>query len=116
METAWAFTLFILGILLLTNLYTEHRLKELLMSLADDLREIENQLNKAKTEITGKISALEAALAASGTQAQDVTDALAALKSVAQNLDDVVEDAKLVDVVEGALSANVVEDPEDRNL
>lgn len=107
MEVAWAFTLFILGVLLLLNLFTEYRLKELLMALADDLRSIEDQLNKARAEITGKISALEAALAAAGTQTQDVTDAVAALKAVAQNLDDVVEDAKIMETVEGALAADV---------
>ena len=83
----------ILGILLLLNLYTDHRVKELLMALADDLRTIEDQLNKAKTEVTDKIEALEGALATSGEQTQEVTDAVAALKAVSQNLDDVVPDA-----------------------
>ena len=68
MGESWAFTLLILGILLLLNLYTDHRVKELLMALADDLRTIEDQLNKAKTEVTDKIEALEGALATSGEQ------------------------------------------------
>ena len=62
------------------------------MSLADDLRNIEDQLNKAQAEVAGKIAALEGALAISGEQAQEVTDAVAALKAVSQNLDDVVPD------------------------
>ena len=62
------------------------------MALADDLRDIEDQLNKAKTEVTGKIDALEGALANSGAQTQEVTDAVAALKAVSQSLDDVVVD------------------------
>ena len=92
MEVAWAFTLFILGVLLLATVFYEHQVKELLMALADDLRNIEKQLNKAKTEVTGKIEALEGALATSGEQTQEVTDAVAALKAVSQNLDDVVAD------------------------
>jgi len=92
MEVAWAFTLFILGFLLLVTVFYEHQVKELLMALADDLRDIEDQLNKAKTEVTGKIDALEGALANSGVQTQEVTDAVAALKAVSQGLDDVVVD------------------------
>ena len=113
MEVAWAFTLLILGILLLLNLYTEYRLKELLMSLADDLRNIEVQLNKAKAEVTGKIEALEGALATSGEQTQEVTDAVAALKAVSQNLDDVVADvAEPVAEAEAAVEAEAVESVE----
>jgi hypothetical protein len=105
MEVAWAFTLFILGVLLLLNLYTDHRVKELLMALADDLRTIEDQLNKAKTEVTDKIEALEGALATSGEQTQEVTDAVAALKAVSQNLDDVVPDVPVEEVVEAVDSS-----------
>lgn len=65
------------------------------MSLADDLRNIEDQLNKAQAEVAGKIAALEGALAISGEQAQEVTDAVAALKAVSQNLDDVVPDSEV---------------------
>lgn len=104
MEVAWAFTLLILGILLLLNLFTEYRLKELLMALADDLRTIEDQLNKAKAEVTGKIEALEGALAASGGQTQEVAEAVAALKAASQGLDDVVADAP-VEVVEAVVEA-----------
>jgi uncharacterized membrane protein YccC len=110
MEVAWSFTLLILGILLLLNLHTEYRLKELLMALADDLRNIEEQLNKANTEITGKIDALEGALANSGEQTQEVTDAVAALKAVSQSLDDVVADAAApVEEAVEAVEAEVVE-------
>ena len=62
------------------------------MSLADDLRNIEVQLNKAKAEVSGKIEALEKALDSYGQQPQEITDAVAALKAVSQNLDDVVPD------------------------
>lgn len=89
---AWAFTLFVLGVLLLLNLFTKYRLKELVMTLADDLRNIEVQLGKAKAEVSGKIEALESALATSGEQPQEVTDAVEALKAISQSLDDVVPD------------------------
>ena len=92
MEVAWAFTLFILGILLLLNLFAEYRIKELLMALAEDLHAVLAQLDKAKTEITDKITSLEGALASSGEQTQEVTEAVAALKLVSQGLDDVVAD------------------------
>jgi ABC-type transporter Mla subunit MlaD len=113
MGESWAFTLLILGILLLLNLYTDHRVKELLMALADDLRTIEDQLNKAKTEVTDKIEALEGALATSGEQTQEVTDAVAALKAVSQNLDDVVPDAveTVADPVADPVDEPVVADP-----
>jgi molecular chaperone GrpE (heat shock protein) len=91
-EVSWAFTLFLLGVLLVLNLFTEYRLKELLMALADDLQAIKDQLDKASAEITGKIDALEAALASAGEQPEAVTEAVASLKLVAQSLDDVVPD------------------------
>ena len=119
MEVAWAFTLFILGVLLLATVFYEHQVKELLMALADDLRNIEEQLNKAKTEVTGKIEALEGALATSGEQTQEVTDAVAALKAVSQNLDDVVADVAetvvepepVVEPAEEPAVADPVEEP-----
>lgn len=63
------------------------------MALADELRSVRDQLSKAKDEIVTKISNLETALAASGAQTQEVTDAVADLKAVSQVLDDVVADA-----------------------
>ena len=119
MEVTWAFTLFILGVLLLVTVFYEHQVKELLMALADDLRNIEEQLNKAKTEVTGKIEALEGALATSGEQTQEVTDAVAALKAVSQNLDDVVADVAetvvepepVVEPAEEPTVADPVEEP-----
>jgi hypothetical protein len=100
-EEAWAFTLFLLGILLMVNLYYyETRIKELLMALSDDLNLISDQLEKAKSEVTGKIGELEGALASAGEQPQEVADAVAALKQVAQGLDDVVADVPVVAPVE----------------
>ena len=67
------------------------------MGLSDDLLAVKDQLTKAKGEIVSKISDLEGALATAGAQPQDVTDAVAALKDVAQSLDDVVADAAPVE-------------------
>ena len=79
------------------------------MALADDLHSIEDQLNKAKTEVTGKIEALEGALANSGEQTQEVADAVAALKAVSQGLDDVVVDAAPAEAVVVEAPAEAVE-------
>ena len=64
-------------------------LGEKIMALADDIRAVKAQLDKAKQEIVDKISALEATIAAGG----DVTAAMNELKGSAQALDDVVPDA-----------------------
>ena len=62
------------------------------MALSDDLNSVSAQLEKARDEITGEILDLEGALALAGDQPQEVTDAVAALKQVAQGLDDLVPD------------------------
>lgn len=67
------------------------------MALADDLNAVKDQLVKAQSEIVGKINDLELALAAAGTDSPAVTDAVIALKGVAQSLDDVVADAPVAD-------------------
>lgn len=93
MEVAWAFTLLlILAFLLLPNLNTNYQTKELLMSLSEDLTAIADQLENAKEEIAGRIGDLEGALLQAGEQPQEVVDAVAALKEVAQSLDDMTED------------------------
>ena len=62
------------------------------MALADDLNAVKDQLVKAQSEIVAKISDLESALADAGTVPAAVTEAVDALKGVAQALDDVVPD------------------------
>jgi len=63
------------------------------MALVDELKSIKDQLEKAKSEIVGKVENLETAVAASGTPSAEVTDAVAELKAVAQSLDDLVPDS-----------------------
>ena len=62
------------------------------MGLSEDLNAVSVQLEKAKDEISGEIGELEGALALAGDQPQAVTDAVEALKQVAQGLDDLVPD------------------------
>lgn len=69
------------------HLLTRKQFKELLMSAAQDvIDQLTAQLDKAKTEILGKIADLEAQVAAGETP--DFT----ALRAAAQALDDVVLD------------------------
>lgn len=69
------------------------QLKEAIVSLADDLNAVRDQLSKAKGEIVAKIGGLETALASAGDPDPAVAAAVEALKSAAQELDDVVPDA-----------------------
>ena len=65
-----------------------YKFEGVVMSAAQDLvNEIANQLSKARDEIVGEIDKLKAAAAAG--EAVD----LAALKGLAQSLDDIVPDA-----------------------
>lgn len=64
---------------------------------AADLLAVKAQLSKAAGEIVGKISSLEAALAAAGATTPEVDAAVADLKTLAQALDDVVPDAPAVE-------------------
>lgn len=68
------------------------------MTLADDLKLVKEQLEKAKAEIVTRISGLEDALFSSGEQSAEVTAAVADLKSVAQGLDDVVADVPVENI------------------
>lgn len=61
--------------------------------LAKGLSDLNAQLGKVNTEITGKIADLEAAITGSGSVPQTVVDAFNALKPAVQALDDIVPDA-----------------------
>ena len=60
--------------------------------IGDTLKGIADQLVKAKTEIVNKIADLETALSNAGALPADAQDALTALKTTAQALDDIVPD------------------------
>lgn len=70
-----------------------YRLENTMGAVADALAGVKDQLAKAQTEITGKISDLEAQLAAKGSLDADDQAAIDALKTQAQALDDIVPDA-----------------------
>ena len=65
------------------------------MGLVDDLNAIKLQLDKAKGEVVSKIADLENAVANAGVEDAAVTEAVASLKDAAQQLDDLVADAKV---------------------
>ena len=79
------------------------------MSLSEDLTAVADQLEKAKDEIAGRIGDLESALLQAGEQPAEVLNAVAALKEVAQGLDDLVEDGPMADPADAAEDA--AEDP-----
>lgn len=60
--------------------------------IASALNLVLDQLNKANAEIVAQIAALEAAIAAAGNSTPEVDAAMAALKEVAQKLDDINPD------------------------
>ena len=70
------------------------KIKEIriMSEIGDTLKGIADQLVKAKTEIVNKITDLETALNNAGTLPADAQDALTALKTTAQALDDIVPD------------------------
>lgn len=86
--------------MLIDIIWHTFKIKELVMGLAEDLGAVKEQLTKASTEITGKITALEDALANAGEPSAEVTAAVADLKTVAQSLDDIVADAPVEEPVE----------------
>lgn len=71
-------------------------LKEIIMAtqaeLAQQLRDITAQNEKARVEVLAKIQALEDALAAAGNTSAEVDEAVAALKASVQTDDDLVPD------------------------
>jgi hypothetical protein len=58
--------------------------------LATELANVKNLLVEAAGELTGKIDALEAALALSGELPQEAQDALEEVRATAQGLADIV--------------------------
>lgn len=60
--------------------------------LAQELRTVTEQNEKARVEILQKITDLEAALIAAGNTTAEVDEALAALKASVQTDDDIVPD------------------------
>lgn len=75
------------------------------MAIADELKSIKDQLEKAKSEIVVKISDLEAAVAAAGEPSAEVMNALADVKALAKGLDDLVVDAPVVEDAPVAVEA-----------
>lgn len=60
---------------------------------AQEIRSLRDQVLKGNEEIKGKIAALEEAINNQDETSQEVTDALAELKSAVQAQDDIVPDA-----------------------
>jgi len=60
--------------------------------LAQQLRDLKEQNDKARTEVLAKIADLEAAIIAAGNTTAEVDEALAALKASVQVDDDIVPD------------------------
>jgi hypothetical protein len=75
----------------------QQKMQEDHMAIADELKSIKDQLEKAKSEIVVKISDLEAAVAAAGEPSAEVMNALADVKALAKGLDDLVVDAPVED-------------------
>lgn len=72
-----------------------NQLKELIMKTSEIkafVEGIQSQVEKAKVEITNKIAALEEAINNGGEVPQEVVDALDALKTSVQGVDDIVPD------------------------
>ena len=109
MDRSWGLSFLVIAALLLWAIWQSFTIKEFVVALADDLNAVKDQLVKARAEIVAKVSDLESALAASGTDSVAVTEAVTALKDVAQGLDDVVPDV-VPDVVE-VVEEVVVEEP-----
>jgi hypothetical protein len=61
--------------------------------IAQGLKAVTAQLNKAKAEIVAKVAALEQAIGDAGSSTPEVDQALADLKGAAQSLDDLNPDA-----------------------
>jgi hypothetical protein len=123
---SWGFSIVVLAIFLLWNVWQSFITKELVVALIDDLNAVKDQLVKAKLEIVEKLSVLEAALVSSVAESAEVVAAVGALRDAAQALDDVVpdspapvvvpveetvtEEAPVVEVVEEAPVVEVAEE------
>ena len=87
--STWVGLALVLGVFVLIIKTKEIRI---MSEIGDTLKGIADQLVKAKTEIVNKIADLETALNNAGTLPADAQDALTALKTTAQALDDIVPD------------------------
>lgn len=94
---SWGLSILVIAALLLWEIWQSFKIKEFVVALADDLNAVRDQLVKAQAEIVDKVSSLEAALAAAGTEDAAVTEAVASLKDVAQGLDNIVPDVVVED-------------------
>lgn len=90
----------ILGILtvalIVQSILFNQKLNQIMASqaeLAQQLRDVTAQNEKARVEILAKIAALEEALANAGQTTPEVDEALANLKASVQTDDDIVPDA-----------------------
>jgi len=79
--------------LLAPLIYLSERIIMNQTELAQSLRDIKAQADKAKQEIVDKVAALEDAINNAGTTSPDVDAALADLKGSVQSLDDLNPDA-----------------------
>ena len=87
--STWVGLALVLGVFVLIIKTKEIRI---MSEIGDTLKGIADQLVKAKTEIVNKIADLETALNNAGALPADAQDALTALKTTAQALDDIVPD------------------------
>lgn len=86
----------IIGFLVAVSLYFTFKLNKIMATqaeLAQQLRDITAQNEKARVEILAKIAALEAAIATAGSTTPEVDAALADLKASVQIDDDLNPDA-----------------------
>ena len=88
--STWVGLALVLGVIVL--IITKTKEIRIMSEIGDTLKGIADQLVKAKTEIVNKITDLETALNNAGTLPADAQDALTALKTTAQALDDIVPD------------------------
>jgi hypothetical protein len=87
------FLLIIILILSIHNLIQNQTIMATQEQLAQELRDIKTQNDKARAEVLQKIADLEAAIANAGNTTTEVDEALAALKASVQTDDDIVPDA-----------------------
>jgi ABC-type transporter Mla subunit MlaD len=72
----------------------QHTIMATQAEIAQQLTALKDQLTKIGTEVTTKLGELETAIANAGNATQEVEDALAALKTAVQAVDDLVPDAE----------------------
>jgi uncharacterized protein YlxW (UPF0749 family) len=89
-----AILLMVILILTISNHFKHEKTMATQAELAQQLRDILAQNEKARTEILKRIADLEAALENAGSTTPEVDDALAALKASVQTDDDLNPDAE----------------------